>query len=381
MSSRLVRKRPFAVGLFAVAVPAAMAIAAAVPGGSALASGAENRFHQTNLISDLSNQGAQVVDKNLQNPWGLAFGPATPLWVADNNAGVATVYSVSPGGGMAAKVPLTVTLPGGRASTGDGPSPTGQVFNPTPGFVVTSKAGSGPALFIFAAEAGQISAWSPAADPIVNGASTAQVEFSSKTAVYKGLTIASTEDGTFLYASNFHDGTVDVFNSQFQRVHLRGHFRDQDLPMGYAPFGIQEIDGFIYVTYALQNAARHDDVSGPGHGFIDIYTTDGFLIKRLVSGGDLNSPWGLAEAPAGFGPFGDKLLVGNFGDGLIHVYGEFSGLPHGALLDEQRMPIQIDDLWAIKFGTATTGGTGTLLFSAGINDEKDGLVGAINPVL
>jgi uncharacterized protein (TIGR03118 family) len=130
----------------------------------------------------------------------------------------------------------------------------------------------------------------------------------------------------------------------------------------------------------LQNAAKHDDVSGPGHGFIDIYTNDGFLVKRLVSGGDLNSPWGLAEAPAGFGPFGDKLLVGNFGDGLIHVYREFSGLPHGALLDEQRQPIQIDDLWALKFGTATTGGTGTLLFSAGINDEKDGLFGSINAV-
>ena len=379
MSSRIFRKRPFATGLFAVAVPAAVAIAVAVPGGSALASSPENEFHQTNLISDLSNQGAQVVDKNLQNPWGLAFGPTTPLWVADNNAGVATVYSVSPGGGTAAKVPLTVTLPGGRASTGDGPSPTGQVFNPTSGFVVTSKAGSGPALFIFAAEAGQISAWSPAADPIVNGASTAQVEFSSKTAVYKGLTIASTEDGTFLYASNFHDGTVDVFNSQFQRVHLRGHFRDEDLPMGYAPFGIQEIDGFIYVTYALQNAAKHDDVSGPGHGFIDIYTTDGFLIKRLVSGGDLNSPWGLAEAPAGFGPFGGDLLVGNFGNGLIHAFGLLSGVPRGALRNEQLNPIQIDDLWALKFGTATTGGTGTLLFSAGINDEKDGLVGAINP--
>ena len=134
------------------------------------------------------------------------------------------------------------------------------------------------------------------------------------------------------------------------------------------------------MTYALQNAAKHDDVAGPGHGFIDIYTTNGFLVKRLVSRGDLNSPWGLAEAPDGFGPFGGRLLVGNFGDGLIHAYGLFSGRPHGALLDEKRQPIQIDDLWALKFGTATTGGTGTLLFSAGINDEKDGLIGSINAV-
>jgi uncharacterized protein (TIGR03118 family) len=380
MSSRFFRPRSFAVGLLTVAVPTAVAVATAVPGASAMTFGAENEFHQTNLISDRGDQGAQVVDPDLQNAWGLALSPTSPLWVADNNAGVATLYSINVGGTTAAKVPLTVTLPGGRASTGDSSSPTGQVFNPTSGFVVTSKAGSGPGLFIFSAEAGQISAWNPVADPITAGASTAQVEFSSRTAVYKGLTIASTRHGTFLYASNFHDGTVDVFNSRFQLVHLRGGFRDRRLPPGYAPFGIQAIGGFIYVTYALQNAAKHDDVAGPGHGFIDIYTTNGYLVKRLVSRGDLNSPWGLAEAPDGFGAFGDRLLVGNFGDGLIHAYGLFSGRPHGALLDEHRQPIQIDDLWALHFGTAATGGTGTLLFSAGINDEKDGLVGSINAV-
>jgi uncharacterized protein (TIGR03118 family) len=380
MSSRFFRPRSFAVGLLAVAVPTAVAVATAVPGASAMTFGAENEFHQTNLISDRGDQGAQVVDPNLQNAWGLALSPTSPLWVADNNAGVATLYSINVGGTTAAKVPLTVTLPGGRASTGDGSSPTGQVFNPTSGFVVTSKAGSGPGLFIFSAEAGQISAWNPMADPITAGTSTAQVEFSSPTAVYKGLTIASTRHGTFLYASNFHDGTVDVFNSRFQLVHLRGDFRDRRLPAGYAPFGIQAIGGFIYVTYALQNAAKHDDVAGPGHGFIDVYTTNGFLVERLVSRGDLNSPWGLALAPDRFGTFGNRLLVGNFGDGLIHAYGLFSGRPHGALLDEHRQPIQIDDLWALHFGTAATGGTGTLLFSAGINDEKDGLVGSINAV-
>jgi uncharacterized protein (TIGR03118 family) len=379
MSSRFFRRKPLAVA--ALAVPAAVAVAIAVPGGSALASGPHNEFHQTNLISDLTNQGAQVVDKDaLKNPWGLALSPTSPLWVANNNAGVATVYGITPGSLTTTKRNLTVTIPGGRASTNDGPSPTGQVFNPTSAFVVTTPAGSGSALFIFSSESGQISAWNPTADPVVNGASTATLEYSSPTAVYKGLTIASTRHGTFLYASNFHDGRVDVFNSKFQLVHLRGNFRDFFLPRHYAPFGIQEIGGFIYVTYALQNAAKHDDVAGPGHGFIDIYTNNGFLVERLVSRGDLNSPWGLAEAPDGFGPFGGKLLVGNFGDGLIHAYGLFSGRPHGALLNEQRQPIQIDDLWALKFGTAATGGTGTLLLSAGINDENDGLVGAINPV-
>jgi uncharacterized protein (TIGR03118 family) len=356
----------------AVAVPASLA------GASVHDNNSQNQFHQTNLISDRTDQGAQVVDHNLRNPWGLALGPATPLWVADNNAGVATIYTITPGGAMAANTGNVVTLPGGRASTGDGPSPTGQVFNPTDDFVVTSTAGSGPARFIFSAEAGQISAWSPAADPFVNKMATAQVEFSSPTAVYKGLTIASADGHDYLYASNFHDGTVDVFNSKFHLVHLEGNFQDPNLPAGYAPFGIQELDGHVYVTYALQNAAKHDDVSGPGHGFIDIYTNEGFLIKRLASRGTLNSPWGLALAPDNFGPFGDRLIVGNFGDGLINVFGRFSGRFFGQLRDQSGNPIQIDDLWALKFGTQATGGTNTLLFSAGINDEKDGLVGSIN---
>ena len=378
--SRLSRSRTISVvaaGLLAVAVPAT---AFGVAGGNGPASGRGNQFRQTNLISDLTTVGAQVVDPDLMNSWGLAMSPTGPLWVANNDTGTATVYRINVGGTMAAKVPVTVTLPGGRVSTGDGPSPTGQVFNPTNGFVVTSPAGSGPAMFIFSAEAGQISAWSPVANPIAAGAATAQVEFSSPTAVYKGLTIASTDGGTFLYASNFHDGTVDVFNSSFQLVHLSGDFQDPALPAGYAPFGIQAIGNFIYVTYALQNADKHDDVAGPGHGFIDIYTKDGFLVKRLVSGGDLNSPWGLTLAPGAFGRFSAKLLVGNFGDGLIHGYTRFSGHPKGALLDEHGQPILIDDLWALRFGTDTTGGERTLLFSAGINDEMDGLVGSINRI-
>jgi uncharacterized protein (TIGR03118 family) len=373
MSPRLPRLRSFSAGVLAFAVPAALAVAVAAPAASARTHGHDNEFRQTNLVSDLTTVGAQIVDPNLKNPWGLAFGPTTPLWVADNGTSIAGVYPVSPVGPTAQPSALNVTLPPADSA------PTGQVFNPTGDFVVKSKAGMGPALFIFSSEGGQIIAWNPKADPIVNGASTAQTEFSSKTAVYKGLAIASTRFGTFLYASNFHDNRVDVFNTRFHRVHLFGDFRDRHLPDGYAPFGIRAIDGFIYVTYAKQDAAKHDDVAGPGHGFIDVFTPGGFLVERLVSRGALNSPWGLEVAPRGFGPFGGKLLVGNFGDGLIHAYGLFSGRPHGALLDEKRKPIQIDDLWALQFGTATTGGTGTLLFSAGINDEADGLVGAINP--
>ena len=350
----------------------------AQPAGATASSHPQNEFTQTNLVSDRAGQHAQIVDQDLLNPWGLAFGPTTPLWVSDNNSNVATVYAIPPGGATVTKADLTVTLPGGRASTDDGGSPTGQVFNAGTGFVVTSPAGSGPARFIFSAEAGQISAWSPVADPVTGGTSTAQVVFSSPTAVYKGLTIATDDAGTFLYASNFHDGTVDVFDSSFNRVHLAGDFRDRTIPRGYAPFGIQAIGSDIYVTYALQDAAKHDDVAGPGHGFVDVFTTDGFLIKRVASRGTLDSPWGLALAPSGFGPFGGKLLVGDFGDGRINAFGPFGGF-FGQLRDQAHRRIVIDDLWGLAFGTATTGGTGTLLFSAGINDQQDGLLGSINP--
>ena len=375
MASRFSRPRSLTVSALAVAVPTVVAAAIAIPGGAAQASAPGNQFQQTNLISDLSNQGAKIVDPSLKNSWGLALSATSPLWVADNATGVATLYSIGAGGASVTKVPLTVTVPGGRTSTGDGPSPTGQVFNGGTGFVVSTSAGSGPARFIFDSESGQITGWNPTANP-----NTAVLEYSSPTAVYKGLAIATTDGGTFLYATNFHDGTVDVFNSNWQLVHLAGDFTDPNLPPGYAPFGIANINGLIYVSYAEQNAEGHDDVAGAGHGFIDIYTNNGILVERLVSHVNLNSPWGLAEAPAGFGSFGGDLLVGNFGNGEIHAFGLFSGVPQGTLKDDQNKPIQIDGLWGLQFGTASTGGNGTLLFSAGLNDEQDGLVGAINPV-
>jgi uncharacterized protein (TIGR03118 family) len=301
------------------------------------------------------------------------------LWVADNNSGVATLYRIGVGGQTVTKVGLTVTVPGGRASTADGSSPTGQVFNPTTGFVVTTTAGSGPAFFIFDSESGQLSAWNPAADPITAGMSTGTLEHSSPSAVYKGLTIATGDEGTFLYAANFHDGTVDVFNSNFQLTPMPGGFSDPSLPDGYAPFGIQDIHNLIYVTYAKQNATAHDDVAGPGHGFIDVYTPDGFLVQRLASRGSLDSPWGMAIAPSSFGPFAGMLLVGNFGNGRINVFNPFTGQFMGQLSNTQGQPLTIDGLWSLKVGTATTGGTQTVLFSAGINGEADGLLGSINP--
>lgn len=361
----------FAASGVTVAVVAAMAATPAQADGDSHQPG--NQFQQTNLVSDLNDQNAKIVDPDLRNSWGLAMGPSTPIWVADNASGLATLYSVTPGGTNAMKLGLVVTLPGGRASTSDGPSPTGQVFNGTSGFAINpATPGSPSARFIFDSEAGQITAWAGATGP--------QVEFSSPTAVYKGLAIATSDAGTFLYASNFHDGTVDVFDSSFHQVHLAGGFTDPTIPDGYAPFGIQALNGLIYVSYAKQNAQMHDDVAGEGHGFINVFTPNGFRVERLVSRGELNSPWGMTIAPAGFGRFGGALLVGNFGDGMIHAYDPFTGHFLGELRDPNGQAISIDGLWGLTFGTATTGGTGTLLFSAGINHEVDGLFGAINPV-
>ena len=370
-STTLPRFRTLAVGVLAVAIPAALAVAPAAS-ASARFGGPPNEFRQTSLVSDRGG-AAPLTDPDLKNAWGLALGPTTPLWVADNGTGVATLYSITPGGGMAQKVPLTVTLP--PANSG----PTGQVFNPTSGFVVSSKAGSGPGLFIFSSVTGKIIAKCPVADPPAGGASTAQVEFSSRTAEYTGLALASTRAGSFLYAADFHNGRVDVFNSRFRPVRPFGSFRDRQLPRGYAPFGIQAINGLIYVTYARQDAARQFDVPGRGHGFIDVFTPSGFLVKRLVSRGDLDSPWGLAVAPKGFGPFGGDLLVGNFGNGQIHAYGLLSGRPDGTLRGRHHQAVTISGLWSLLPGTATTGGTGTVLFSAGPNGGADGLIGALNP--
>jgi len=368
-----------AVAGLVVALPVtATATTPAAQHGSAVAAPAwhpaGSEFHQTNLVADQASAGAVITDPQALNPWGFAFSATSPLWVSDNNSGLATLYSIPPGGTTVTKAGLVVTVNGGRTSTNDGSSPTGQVFNGGTGFVVTGTAGSGPARFIFDSESGQIQAWSPAADP-----THGLVEVSSPTAVYKGLTIATTDQGTFLYAANFNAGTVDVFDSTFKLTHLLGSFTDPGIPGNYAPFGIQEINGLIYVTYAQQDAAKHDDVAGPGKGFVDIYTTNGLLIRRLASRGALNAPWGLAQAPAGFGRFGGDLLVGNFGNGWINAFHQFSGFPAGPLLTDKGWPIAIDGLWSLDFGTAAMGGTGTLLFSSGPNGQADGLIGSLNP--
>lgn len=347
-------------------VVAALALAAAgVAGAWGNGNGHRHAFTQRNLISDIAGV-ARITDRNLVNPWGLAAGPATPLWVADNGADVSTLYSGAVNGSIPTIVPLVVSIPGG--------APTGIVFNPTNGFVVSNGSASSPARFIFDSEAGKIAAWSPSVPPT----SEAQPEVSTPGAIYKGLAIAGTRKGPRIYATDFHNAKVDVFDEQFHDVSAPGAFTDGAIPSGFAPFGIQELRGRLYVTYAKQDADAEDDVAGVGLGFVDVYDVKGHLLKRLISQGQLNAPWGLAIAPRHFGGFGGDLLVGNFGDGLIHAYDARSGRFEGQLFNQDGNPIQIDGLWALRFGNGVFGAPNDLIFSAGIADEEHGLLGEIS---
>jgi uncharacterized protein (TIGR03118 family) len=232
-------------------------------------------------------------------------------------------------------------------------------------------------LFMFDSEAGLVTGWNPGVPP-PPPSTQAQVGARVRHAIYKGLALATTSAGSFLYAADFHHGRIDVFDQGFGRVHLSGRFRDHKLPRGYAPFNIQELGGRLYVAYAKQDADREDEVAGPGRGFVDVYSTSGHLLRRLVRRGQLNAPWGLAQAPAsGFGRFSGDLLVGNFGDGRINAYDPRTGAFQGRLRHEDGSPIQIEGLWALRFGNGVTGDPTTLLFTAGIDDEAHGLFGAI----
>ena len=330
-------------------------------------------YLQHNLISD-GFVAADHTDSNLVNAWGLVAGPTTPWWIADNGSGKTTLFNVATN-----TIVTEFTVPGAGGAQGN---PTGLVFNGGTGFVVNNGVGApAAARFIFSSEDGTISAFKGA--PIVTVVPNAQAP--AHGAIYKGLAIDSATAGQFLYATDFHNGKVDIFDSSFHAVSIPGSFTDPSLPAGFAPFGIQNINGTIYVTYALQDEDREDDVAGPGNGYVDAYDTSGNLIRRVASAGELNSPWGLALAPANFGRFSGDLLVGNFGDGRIHAFdpaqltetGEFEavGLMHSA----SGKPVQIDGLWALQFGhgASANGPTNTLFFTAGPDDEDHGLFGSL----
>ena len=335
----------------------AASVALALSGVSAAdAHGPGNVYKKRNLVSDIDGV-ARITDPNLVNPWGLAAGPATPVWVADNGTDVATLYSGGVQRSVPVIVPLVVGIPDG--------APTGTVFNPTSGFPVNGA----PARFIFDSEAGTITAW--------NSGTTAQTVVPSSGAIYKGLAIATKGKDALLYAADFHGAKIDVFDHAFAPTTVPGGFVDPNLPAGFAPFNVQELAGRIVVAYAKQDADAEDEVAGDGLGYVDVYDTSGRLLRRLISQGHLNAPWGLALAPRHFGAFSGDLLVGNFGDGAINAYDPRTGQFDGQLMNKDGNPIKINGLWALRFGNGVTGTPTTLLFTAGIADEDHGLFGEI----
>jgi uncharacterized protein (TIGR03118 family) len=320
-------------------------------------------YKQTNLVSDIPGVAA-VTDPNLVNPWGISESPGSPFWIADNGSGVSTLYNT-----QGAIQPLVVTIPNPSGGTS---APTGTVFNGTSAF-------NGDA-FLFASEDGAITGWRGALG------TTAEVllDGTQNKSVFKGLAISTVGSSSYLYATDFRNDQVDILQSSGAPA-LTGSFVDPTIPAGFAVFGIQNIDGELYVTYAKQDAAKHDDVAGPGNGYIDVFDLNGNFVKRLVSNGPLDSPWGLALAPTGWGKVGGDLLVGNFGDGSIDAFNPTSGAFLGEFDDSNGDPLINQGLWALQFGNGGAGGnTDTLYFTAGIPGngqvEDHGLFGALNPV-
>ena len=359
-------------------------------------------YTQTNLVSDVPGM-AVTTDPNLVNPWGLARSTTSPWWVSDNGKGISTLYN-----GAGAKQALTVTVP--APPSGAPPSaPTGVVFNGSATDFLLSAGVS--AKFIFVTEDGTISGWSTGATAVL------KVD-NSATAVYKGVTTADIGGARYLYAANFKSGHIEVYDTNFQLVHLprvsdrdgdwdrdgdhdrhgEEPFDDDRIPRGYAPFNVQNVGGSLFVTYAKQDRARHDDVAGSGFGFVDIFTPSGKLETRLEHGPWFNSPWGVVWAPRDFGEFSNRVLVGNFGSGQIAAFDGFTGKFVG-LMKTYTDPVKltgeqtltIDGLWALTFGNSAFGvvaatGTGSagpynsLFFTAGIQDEQHGLFGTLTAI-
>ena len=316
-----------------------------------------NAFQQTNLVSDQAGK-ANHTDSQLVNPWGIAFIPGAPFWVADNNSGVSTIYDAN-----GVKAGLVVTIPAfGGSGTG---TPTGIVANNSVKFDGYT--------FIFCTEDGSIVGW--------KSGTTGIFLANQPSAVYKGLALITNGSGSFLLATNFLAGTVDVYDTNFQLTSLPGNFTDPNAPAGYAPFGIHVVGGLVYVTYAKQDASKRDPVLGKGLGFVDVFDLNGSLVKRFATGGALNAPWGTVLAPSsGFGAFSGALLVGNFGVGQIIAYNATTGKSLGMMKDATGKAIKNAGLWDMVYGAGGTGSPTTLYIAAGIKNETHGLFAAISVV-
>ena len=343
---------------------------------------ANSAYQQTNLVSDIPGLAVHT-DPNLRNSWGTSTGPGLPIWVSDNHAGAATLYdgqgNPQPGPG---NQQLVVSIPAPpSAGPGRRGAPGRHGVQPNAGwFRGIQERRVAPARFLFATEDGTIAGWNPPSIPPTRSAPwtgpPSPTSAGDRGAVYKGLALVNTPAGKFLYATNFRFGTIEVFDSNF---HLVNSFTDPTVPAGFAPFGIHNIGGNLYVTFAKQDAAKQDDDAGPGNGFVDVFSPNGNLLQRLASQGRLNSPWAVTLAPPTFGAFGGDILVGNFGNGRINAFNPATGQFLGQLRNHGG-PITISGLWGLRFPAGSLNVTpNALYFTAGPNHEADGLLGDIVP--
>ncbi len=331
---------------------------------------ATQHYKQVNLTASTPGV-APVTDPNLVNAWGMSRSSGSPWWISDNTSGLSTLYT-----GTGSITPLVVTIPPGDPTSGKPGTPTGTVFNGGTGFQLKGK----PATFLFVTEDGTIAAW--------NGGTVATTVFSSKGAsVFKGATIATVNDPLtgpteYLYVADLREGVIQIYDTNFNPVpDLASKFQDRDLPAGFVPFNIQNIGGNLFVTFAAQDSARHDELDGPGLGYVDAFSASGKLLVRFDHNNALNAPWGLTQASSDFGAFTHDILVGQFGNGEILAFNPLNGHFDGRLLDATGKAIKIDGLWALSFGSGGTSGSATALyFTAGPNNEQSGLFGMITPV-
>jgi uncharacterized protein (TIGR03118 family) len=332
-------------------------------------------YRQTNLVSNLSGV-ARTMDPNLQNAWGLVHGPSTPWWVSNNAGGTSTLYT-----GAGAIVPLVVTIPNAPSQPAPG-SPTGLMFNGSPtDFLLAPRK---PAIFLWVTEDGTVQGWNPGVKPTtaVIEVDNSRVPNPTNGAVYKGATIVEVDGEKFILAANFRSGRVDVFDTDFEQETISEEkFEDDHIPRGFAPFNVQGYGPNIYVTYARQNAAKHDPVGGAGLGFVDVFSSKGSLLARLQHGDWFNAPWGVVLTPADFGEFSHTLLVGNFRGGTVAAFNPLTGHFLGNVLNPNGSTLNIDGLWALGFGNGGNSGPGnTLFFTAGPDNETNGLFGTLTPV-
>ena len=376
---------------FAAGVLCAFSVAGCGGGGSSggtmMTQPMSPGFSDTALVSNKTSVVATmtVIDANLSNPWGLAVAPGSAWWIADNNSNLTTLYS---GTGTVETTEVTgsntvgIAIPASAA--GVPANPTGQVFNGNGGFLISTPNGPESGLFIFDGEGGTIAAWAMDSGATAVTAYDDGATNGTNHAVYKGLALGTVNGANFLYATDLHNNKIDVFDTNFAKpAGMQGKFVDPGMPAGFVPFGIVALSGHLYVTYTMQDAAMHDEVTGAGLGYVDVFDFSGTFISRFASAGALNAPWGIALAPTGFGSLAGDILIGNFGDGTINIFA-----PNGTALATSMGPLAVNNattlaipgLWALVFGNGDSDKPVTTLFyTAGFADQTDGVFGTIAP--